>query len=103
LKKGLEEQSPNKAWNSQSFRNYADHTMKKEFTEVIRKLLELADRGKVAFMCAEQYYKFCHRQIIADYLIVKGHVITHIVDKGKTEEHRLTSFAKTINGELRYP
>jgi uncharacterized protein (DUF488 family) len=42
-------------------------------------------------------------QIIADYLKVKGHTVTHIVGKGKTENHELTSFAKVIDGELSYP
>jgi len=102
-KKGLGEKSPNKAWKNQSFRNYADHTMTEEFGQGITELLELAKAGRLAFMCAERYYRSCHRQIISDYLTVKGHIVTHIVDEGETEEHRLTSFAKTINGELRYP
>jgi len=102
-KKGLAKESPNKAWKSQSFRNYADHMMTDEFREGIRKLLELADQGKVAFMCAEQYYRNCHRQIISDYLMAKGHEVIHIVDKGKIDEHQLTRFAIIVDGELRYP
>jgi len=102
-KKGLGEASPNKAWKSQGFRNYADHTMTEQFREGIAKLLELANDGKLALMCAEQLYWRCHRQIISDYLSVKGHRVTHIVSKGKTQEHRMTSFAKIIAGELRYP
>jgi uncharacterized protein (DUF488 family) len=31
-KKGLGEASPNKAWKSQGFRNYADHTMTEQFS-----------------------------------------------------------------------
>jgi len=31
-KKGLGEASPNKAWKSQGFRNYADHTMTDQFS-----------------------------------------------------------------------
>lgn len=56
----------------------------------------------LAFMCAEQLYWRCHRRIISDYLKVKGHIVTHIVSKGMTQEHELTSFAKVVNGELRY-
>lgn len=102
-KKGLGEESPNKAWKSQGFRNYADHTMTKQFREGIAKLLELADDGKPALTCAEQLYWRCHRRIISDYLTVKGQIVTHIVTKGKTQEHRMTSFAKNVDGELRYP
>jgi uncharacterized protein (DUF488 family) len=101
-KKGLGEKSPNKAWKSQSFRNYADHTMTEQFEQGITRLLELAEQNRLAFMCAERYYRSCHRQIISDYLTAKGHQVTHIVDKGKIEEHPLTCFAKVVDGELRY-
>ena len=102
-KKGLGEDSPNKAWKSQGFRNYADYTMTEPFREGIRRLLEVAKNRRLAFMCAEQLYWRCHRRIISDYLKVKGHTVIHILGKGKTEEHGLTSFAKAVNGELRYP
>jgi len=102
-KRGLGEESPNKAWRSMGFRNYADHTMTEQFRGGIRRLLELADDGRVAVMCAEQLYWRCHRRITSDYLMVKGHTVTHILAKGKTEEHSLTGFAKNVNGELRYP
>jgi uncharacterized protein (DUF488 family) len=102
-KKGLGDQSPNNAWKSQSFRNYADHTMTEEFREGIAKLLELAGEGKTAFMCAERYYRKCHRQIISDYLSAKGNEVIHIVDKGKIEKHNFTRFARVAEGELRYP
>jgi uncharacterized protein (DUF488 family) len=102
-KRGLGEESPNKAWRSQGFRNYADHTTTEQFREGVKKLLKLAECGRVALMCAEQLYWRCHRRIISDYLTVKGHAVTLIVSKGKTEKHELTSFARAINGELRYP
>jgi len=102
-KKGLGEESPNKAWRGQGFRNYADHTITEQFRDGVKKLLELTESGRVALMCAEQPYWRCHRRIISDYLSVKGHAITHIVGKGKIERHELTSFARAINGELRYP
>ena len=102
-KKGPGEKSPNKAWKSQSFRNYADHTMTEDFRKGITKLLELAQQSTVAFMCAEQYYRSCHRQIISDYLKVQDYSVTHIIGKGKTEEHELTSFSKAADGKLTYP
>ena len=73
------------------------------FREGIRRLLDLAESSRLAIMCAEQLYWRCHRRIISDYLKVKGHTVTHILGKGKTEEHELISFAKIIDGELRYP
>jgi uncharacterized protein (DUF488 family) len=99
-KKGLGEESPNKGWRSLGFRNYADHTMTEQFREGVGKLLGLADDGRLALMCAEQLY--WRHSIISDYLTVKGHTVTHIVSKGKTQQHMMTSFAKNVDGELRY-
>jgi len=102
-KKGQEENSPNKAWRSRGFRNYADYTVTEPFREGIRRLLELAETGSLAFMCAEQLYWRCHRRIISDYLKAEGHTVTHIVGKGNAKQHELTGFAKVVDGELRYP
>jgi uncharacterized protein (DUF488 family) len=100
---GLGEGSPNKAWRSKGFRNYADHTYTEEFITGIRKLLSISENEKTAYMCAERFYWRCHRRIISDYLKTKGHQITHIIDKEQTREHELTSFAKIENGKLTYP
>jgi uncharacterized protein (DUF488 family) len=102
-KKGLLEESPNKAWQSESFRNYADHTMTEQFRDGMKRLLELAGDGNLVIMCAEQLYWRCHRRIVSDYLKAKGHTVTHIISKGKAEEHHLSSFAEILDGELRYP
>jgi len=102
-KKGLGEESPNMGWSSLGFRNYADRTITEEFRDGIGRLLELAEKDTVVFMCAERLYWRCHRRIISDYLVVKGHKVTHILDREKTEEHKLTAFAEVVNGELRYP
>lgn len=102
-KKGLGEESPNKAWSDESFRNYADHTLTREFERGIEKLLSLAEKQRVTIMCAEKLYWQCHRRIISDYLTVKGYQISHIVDKEKAIEHELPSFAKIKGGELTYP
>jgi len=99
----LGERSPNKAWKSQGFNNYADHTLTEQFKDGILKLLGLADQGRVAFMCAERLYWRCHRRIISDYLKAKGHTITHIISREKTKQHELSSLAKLIDGELNYP
>ncbi len=102
-KNGLGEESPNKGWENQSFRNYADYTVTEQFKEGIRRLSELAEGGRVALMCAEQLYWRCHRRIIADYLTLKDYAVTYIVEKKKAEKHKLTDFVKAINGELQYP
>lgn len=102
-KRGLGEESPNKAWTSKGFRNYADHTLTREFREGIEKLLSLAEKQRVAIMCAEKFYWQCHRRIISDYLTVKGHQIIHIIDKEKEIGHKLPNFSEIKDGNLTYP
>ncbi|MBO3755072.1 MAG: DUF488 domain-containing protein [Candidatus Brockarchaeota archaeon] len=103
FRRPAQEDSPNKAWRPGGFRNYADYMMTVQFKEGVQKLLNLIEEGGVSLMCAERRYWRCHRRIISDYLTVKGHVVIHIVDKGRLEPHKLTSFARIVNGELRYP
>jgi len=54
-------------------------------------------------MCAERFYWRCHRRLISDYLVAKGHTVIHIVDVEKTMEHKLPKFARVCEGALRYP
>ena len=102
-RRGLGEESPNKAWRSRGFRNYADHALSEEFKKGLRVLLSLAETRRTAVMCAEKQYWRCHRQIISDHLVVKGHRVVHIIEKGKVRGHKLTSFAVVRDGVVTYP
>ena len=102
-KTGLGDESPNKAWKSIGFRNYADHTLNEEFRRGIDRLIRYGEKWRVAYMCAEKFYWKCHRRIISDYLLSKGHRVIHIIDRGEARKHRLTRFARIVNGELTYP
>ena len=102
-RRGLGEKSPNKAWKTLGFRNYADYTLSEEFKAGIDRLLECGEKWKTAYMCSEKYYWRCHRRIISDYLVAKGHEVTHIIEDGKTGRHKLTRFAKIADGILIYP
>lgn len=103
LRRGLGENSPNKAWRSPGFRNYADHTLTQAFSDGVGKLLRMATAERVAYMCAEKLPWRCHRRIVSDYLTAKGHEIIHIIDAGRSVEHRLPSFARIEGGRLTYP
>jgi uncharacterized protein (DUF488 family) len=102
-KQGLGDSSPNKAWTSEGFRNYADYIYTEEFASGINELLNIAKTEATTYMCAERFYWRCHRRIISDYLKVKGHQVMHVIDKGQTREHELTRFAKIEDGRLAYP
>jgi uncharacterized protein (DUF488 family) len=66
-------ESPHAAWRNASFRAYADHMDGAEFQEGLADLLRLAGERRVAVMCAESVPWRCHRQLIADLLVVRGH------------------------------
>ena len=48
------------------------------FQKGIRRLVELAEKGNVAFMCLEKSYKHCHRRFIAAALYEMGIDVVHI-------------------------
>ena len=94
--------SPNTAWRNSAFRGYADYMETDAFREGIERLLEVAENGRTAIMCAEAVWWRCHRSMISDYLKSKGVTVTHILSATKTESHPYTSAARIINGELSY-
>jgi uncharacterized protein (DUF488 family) len=97
------EGSPNGGWQNASFRGYADYMQTADFEEGLMELRTLARNGPVAIMCAEAVPWRCHRSLIADGLFARGVLAEHIVGKGKTRPHQLTSFAVREGRRLVYP
>jgi uncharacterized protein (DUF488 family) len=83
--------SPNRGWRVAAFGGYADHMATEEFQEGIARLLALPQ--PVAIMCAEGNWWQCHRRLIADALVARGHRVCHIARDGRLAEHELTEFA----------
>ena len=55
-------------------------------------------------MCAEAVWWRCHRRIIADYLLVRGIPVSHIMGPGKVDPARLTPGAQPrADGIILYP
>lgn len=100
---GLDEKSPNKAWETEGFRIYADYMMGDKFSQSIREMLPEARESKTALMCAEKFYWRCHRRLISDFLIASGHKVTHIINEGENREHQLPEFAHIKEDKLSYP
>ena len=100
---GLGEESLNKGWGREGFRIYADYMMSDNFKSAACKLVELAKKKRVAYMCAEKFYWRCHRRLVSDYLCSLGHEVWHIVEQNILRRHELTSFAQVRNGRLTYP
>lgn len=97
------EHSRNGAWEQDSFRSYADYADGVEFEGGLADLLAAAIRARTAIMCAEGLWWQCHRRIISDHLLVRGHQVLHILPNGQVTAHTLTEFAKKAKGRLTYP
>jgi uncharacterized protein (DUF488 family) len=95
--------SPNTAWNNASFRGFADYMMTPDFDRALDELIALADRERLAIMCAEAVPWRCHRSLIADALTARGIPVTHIMGAGRTQPHTMTSFAHVEGARVTYP
>jgi uncharacterized protein (DUF488 family) len=95
--------SPNGGWRVDGFRGYADHMASPQFERGLVALEELAAERRAAFMCAEGPWWRCHRQLIADALVVRGWTVAHVMPDGRIEPHRLTPFALRDGERLTYP
>ena len=94
----------NAFWQNDSFHNYADYALSDGFREGLAHLRELGGHRCCAVMCAETVWWRCHRRIIADYLLVAGDTVFHILGPGKVEPARMTETARVQpNDMLTYP
>jgi uncharacterized protein (DUF488 family) len=102
-RKKLRNDSPNTGLRNDSFRNYADYMMTAEFAVGVARLVEMAEQGKTAIMCAERMYFQCHRMLVSDYLTAQGHTVMHIDDeKRPPRPHKLMAEARLVDGKLIY-
>ena len=90
-------------WQNRSFHNYADFAMSEEFEAGLRRLLKLSEDRSCALMCAEAVWWRCHRRIIADYLLRRGRVVLHLMEKGRIEPASMTPAALVQGNVLAYP
>ena len=98
------EPSVNTYWTNESFRNFADYTATDAFAQGLHLLEELGEAHRTAIMCAEAVWWRCHRRIVADYLINRGHPVVHILGPSKSEPAKLTPAARQQGeGLLVYP
>ena len=95
--------SRNTAWHHSAFRGYADHMETPAFVQSLDELIAWAGGGATAVMCAEAVWWQCHRQLIADALLVRGDEVRHIMTAGAAPPHKLTAFARVEYGRLSYP
>ncbi|MBM3770469.1 MAG: DUF488 domain-containing protein [Acidimicrobiia bacterium] len=96
--------SPNGAWQNESFRGYADHLATAAWRSAMDELLRWEEPSRrLALMCAESVWWRCHRQLIADALVARGREVWHITSTAPPVRHTLTPFARTEGQHVWYP
>jgi uncharacterized protein (DUF488 family) len=96
--------SPNRGWENDAFRGYADYMATPSFLDALERLQELARARTTSIMCAEAQWWRCHRRLIADALVIRGWRVLHLGLRAEPVAHELTSFAVVGPGaSLTYP
>jgi len=90
-------QSLNDGLQDEGIRAYADYINTVEGRKAVDWLSETTANYRLALLCAEKLPPNCHRNIIADVLVAKGMNVFHILDKNKTEVHKLHQQARLLN------
>lgn len=94
----------NALWRVQSFHNYADYALGEAFGAALDDIVLLGRDRRLALMCSEAVWWRCHRRIIADYLLLSGHAVDHLMAPGRVEPARPTAGARlTPAGKVIYP
>jgi uncharacterized protein (DUF488 family) len=79
-----------------AFRSYAARMGTPEWQEALSAALE---EPAPCFMCAETVWWRCHRKLIAELLVARGHRVLHLLP-GRVEPHRLSDDAEVRDGRL---
>lgn len=96
------ENSPNTGWINKSFQGYADYMRTPEFQEALQDLIKLAQKKRVAIVCAEAVPWRCHRNLISDALTTRKIRVEHILSPTRNQLHKITSWAKVRGTTLTY-
>lgn len=95
--------SPHVGLLESSFQGYADHMETPMFRHGFEKLIGLADKKRIAYMCSESNFKSCHRRLISDALqLLRGVTVHHIVEAGKEIPHQPFREARVDGSRLLY-
>ena len=95
--------SVNRGLRNERFRAYSDHMQTAEFSDAVARLVDLARASRCVIMCAEAVPWRCHRSLLADALVIRGCRVLHVIDRDRTEWHRLRKEAVITDGRISYP
>jgi len=80
-----------------AFRSYAARMSNPAWQEALEAAL---GQPIPCFMCAETLWWRCHRRLIAELLVARGHRVIHLVRPGERQPHRLSEEAETRGEKL---
>lgn len=92
-------------WQNRSFHHYADYALSDPFHVALEELIEWGAQQRAVVMCSEAVWWRCHRRIISDHLLARGHEVLHLMGVGKTVPAELTAGAVVApdDGHVTYP
>ena len=93
----------NGLWRNASFHNYADYALSEDFEAALAKLIDLSSDRRCAIMCAEAVWWRCHRRIVADYLMLHGRTVLHLMGTERVDPAKMTPGAVPERERIRYP
>jgi uncharacterized protein (DUF488 family) len=95
--------SPNRGLRVAAFRAYADYALTPDFQAALASLLEWSAGRATAICCAEGLWWQCHRRLIADHLVARGHPVHHVLPNGSLVPHELWDLARLTPSGPVYP
>lgn len=85
-----------------TFRAYAEHMRYDIFRLAAAEVLAQAEREAPCLMCAERDPAQCHRSLIADWMVVQGARVIHLIGPAEAREHSLHPALRVEHGVMRY-
>jgi uncharacterized protein (DUF488 family) len=80
-----------------AFRSYAARMGQPEWQDALARTLA---EPRPCFMCAETLWWRCHRSLIAELLVARGHEVVHLLRPGERRPHRLSEEAEIRSEKL---
>jgi uncharacterized protein (DUF488 family) len=94
--------APPSPWRVPAFAGYAEHMGSVEFRAGWDELCVAMAGATTAIMCAEASPYSCHRRLIADWAVLHGIEVVHILDERRQQPHQVTPFARRAGDGVVY-
>ncbi|MQA08827.1 MAG: DUF488 family protein [Pseudonocardiaceae bacterium] len=87
--------TPDVALRNRAFTGYAAHMRSTQFRAAVDELLREAATARTAIMCAESVWWRCHRQMVADFLVLaRETTVLHLMHDGRLQRHTGSNLAR---------